>query len=133
MQILFYTKLKSFLLTSACVHAHLPTVVSSSLQPYQFSRLVESDSLQPHGLQPTRPPCTSPAPGIYPNSCPLSQCCHPNISSYVVRFSSCLQSSSIRVFSNESGLRIRWPKHWSFSFNISPSNEHSGLISFRVD
>ena len=41
--------------------------------------------------------------------------------------------TSIRVFSNESALRIRWPKYWSFSFNISPSNEHPGLISFRVD
>ena len=40
---------------------------------------------------------------------------------------------SIRVFSNESALRIRWPKYWSFSFNISPSNEHPGLISFRTD
>ena len=40
---------------------------------------------------------------------------------------------SIRVFSNESALRIRWPKHWSFSFHISPSNEHLGLISFRTD
>ena len=40
---------------------------------------------------------------------------------------------SIRVFSSESALRIRWPKYWSFSFNISPSNEHSGLISFRMD
>ena len=40
---------------------------------------------------------------------------------------------SIRVFSNESALRIRWPKYWSFSFNISPSNEHPGLISFRMD
>ena len=40
---------------------------------------------------------------------------------------------SIRVFSNESALRIRWPKYWSFSFNISPSNEHSGLIFFRMD
>ena len=39
----------------------------------------------------------------------------------------------IRVFSNESALRLRWPKYWSFSFNISPSNEHSGLISFRMD
>ena len=44
-----------------------------------------------------------------------------------------LISPSIRVFSNESALRIRWPKYWSFSFNISPSNEHSGLISFRMD
>ena len=41
--------------------------------------------------------------------------------------------SSIRVFSNESALRIRWPKYWSFSFNISPSNEYSGMISFRMD
>ena len=40
---------------------------------------------------------------------------------------------SIRVFSNESALRIRWPKYWSFSFNISPSNEHPGLMSFRMD
>ena len=40
---------------------------------------------------------------------------------------------SIRVFSNESALRIRWPKYWSFSFNISPTNEHPGLISFRMD
>ena len=40
---------------------------------------------------------------------------------------------SIRVFSNESALRIRWPKYWSFSFNISPSNEHLGLMSFRMD
>ena len=40
---------------------------------------------------------------------------------------------SIRVFSNESALRIRWPKYWSFNFNISPTNEHPGLISFRVD
>ena len=48
-------------------------------------------------------------------------------------FSSCLHFLSIRVFFNESVLRIRWPKYWSFSFNISPSNEHSGLISFRMD
>ena len=42
-------------------------------------------------------------------------------------------SPSIRVFSNESALHIRWPKYWNFSFNVSPSNEHSGLISFRMD
>ena len=48
-------------------------------------------------------------------------------------FSSCLQSPSIRVFSNESVLCIRWPKYWSFSFSISPFNEYSGLISFRMD
>ena len=58
----------------------------------QFSHSVLSDSLQPHGLQHARPPCPSPAPEVYSNSCPLSQWCHPTISSSVVPFSSCLQS-----------------------------------------
>ena len=80
-----------------------------------------------------RPPCPSPTPGVYSISCPLSQWCHPTISSSVIPFSSCLQSPCIGVFSNESFLRIRWPKYWSFSFNISPSNEHSEVISFRMD
>ena len=51
-----------------------------------------SDSLWPHGLQHTRPPCPSPTPGVYPNSCPLSRWCHPTISSSVISFSSCPQS-----------------------------------------
>ena len=72
-------------------------------------------------------------PGVYLNSCPLSQWCHPAISSSVVPFSSCLQSFPASDSSNESVLRIRWPKDWSFSFSISPSNEYSGLISFRMD
>ena len=87
---------------------------------------------QPHELQHTRPPCPSPTPGAYPNSCPLSQWCHPTISSSVVPFSPCRLPSgifpSIRVFSNESVLHIKWSKYWSFSFGISPSNEYSGLI-----
>ena len=58
----------------------------------QFSHTVMSNSLQPHGLQHTRPPCLSPTPGIYPNSCPLSQWCHQTISSSVAPFSSCLPS-----------------------------------------
>ena len=100
----------------------------------QFSRSVVSDSLWPHGLQQARPPCPSPTPGVHPNSCPLSRWCHPTISSFVIPFSSCPQSfPSISVFSNESALCIRWPKYWSFSFSISPSNEHPGLISFRMD
>ena len=53
--------------------------------------------------------------------------------SFVVPFSSCLYLSSIRVFSNESLLCVRWPKYWSFTFSISLSNESSGLISFRTD
>ena len=93
-----------------------------------------SDSLQPHGLQHARPPYPSPAPWVYSNSCPLSRRCHPTISSTVVPFSSCLQPfPGIRVFSNESALCIRWPKYWSFSFSISPSNEYSGLISFTME
>ena len=93
-----------------------------------------SNSLWPHGLQYTRPPCPMPTPGVYSNSCPLRQWCHPIISFYVVAFSSHLLSfPAIGVFSNESVLRIRWPKFWSFSFNISPYNEYSGLISFKMD
>ena len=58
----------------------------------QFSCSVVSDSLWPHGLQHARPPCLSPTPGAYPNSCPLNRWCHPTISSFVVPCSSCLQS-----------------------------------------
>ena len=57
----------------------------------QFSRSVMSDSLQPHKSQHAGPPCPSPTPGVYPNSCPLSQWCHPTVSSSVVLFSSCPQ------------------------------------------
>ena len=96
----------------------------------QVSYSVVSDSLQPQGLQHARPPCPSPTPRVYSDSCPLSQWCHPTISSSVVPFSSHLQSFPA---SNESVLRVWWPKYWSFSFKISPSNEYSGLISFRMD
>ena len=58
----------------------------------QFSSSVASDSLQPHGLHHTRPPCPSPTPRVYPNSCPSSRWCHPTISPSVIPFSSCLQS-----------------------------------------
>ena len=58
----------------------------------QFSRSVMSDALQPHELQHARPPCLSPTPGVYPNSCPSSRWCHPAISFFVIPFSSCPQS-----------------------------------------
>ena len=92
-----------------------------------------SDSLRSHGLQYARTPCPSPAPRVYSNSCPLSQRCYPTISSSVILFSSHLQSFPPSESSNESILRIRWSKYWHFSFNISPSSEYSGLISFRMD
>ena len=85
---------------------------------------------EPYGLHHARLPCPSPTPGVYPNRCLLSRWCHPTIS---FSFFSCLQSfPASGSFQNESALRIRWPKYWNFSFCISPSNEHSGLISFRV-
>ena len=104
----------------------------------QFSSVTQSyltlcDSWTAHGLQHARPPCPSPTPGVYSNSCLLSLmpsnhlilCCPLLLLPSV--------SPRIRVFSNESVLHIRWPKYWSFNFSISPSKEHSGLISFRMD
>ena len=85
----------------------------------KFSCSVMSDSLQPCGLQHTRPPCPWPTP----NHLIL---CHPLLLPPSI-------FPSIRVFSNESVLHIWRPKYWSFSYNISPSNEYSGVISFRMD
>ena len=99
----------------------------------QFSRSVVSDSLRPHELQHAWPPCSSPTPGVHPNPCPSSQWCHPTISSCRPLLLLPPIFPSIRVFSNEPALHIRWPEYCSFSFNISPSNEYSGLISFRID
>ena len=101
----------------------------------QLSHSVVSDSWQPHGLQHARLPCPPPTPRAYSNSCPYHRWCHPTISSSVVCFSFHLQSfpPSIRVFSSGSVFCITWPKNWSFSFNISPSNEDSGPISFRMN
>ena len=89
------------------------------------------DSLWPHGLQYARLPCPSPTPTAYSNSCPSHQWCHPTISSFVIPFSSCLQS--FPASGSFPILRIRWLKFRSFRFSISPYNEFSGLISFRID
>ena len=105
------------------------------VKSFQFSCLVVSNSLWPHGLQHTRLPCPTPTPGAYINSCPLSQWWQLTISSSVVPFSSCLLSfpaSGSFPMSQffTSGID---QKYWSFSFGISPSNEYSELISFRID
>ena len=104
----------------------------SQFRSVQFSISVVSDSLRPCEPQHARPPCPSPTTGVYPKYCPLSQWCqqpsHP------------LSSTSLAFnLSQHQGLfkwvrsLIRWPKYWSFSFNISPSNEHPGPISLRMD
>ena len=110
------------------------TYITCSAYIVQFSRSVVSDSFWLLGLQYAGLPCPSPIPGACPNLCPSSQWCHPAISSSVVPFSSCLQSFPVSgSFSNESVLCTRWSKYWSFCFSISPSNEYSGLLSFRID
>ena len=94
-----------------------------------------SNSLRPHGLQHARPPCPSTTPRVYANSCPLSQWCLPTISSSVVPVSSHLQSFPASGSFLMSQLFASGGQSivWSFSLNISPSNEYSGLISFRMD
>ena len=102
----------------------------------QFSCSIVSNSLWLHELQHARPPCPSPTPGVHSDSHPSSRWCHPAISIVILYRLLLLLPSifpSIRVFSNDSVLHIRWPKYWSFSFSISPSKEHPGLISFRMD
>ena len=84
----------STLFKTACLLSILCHIIASILKQHsvQFSCSVVSNSLQPHRLQHTRPPCTSPTPGVYSDWCPLSWLCHPTISSSVIHFSSCLQS-----------------------------------------
>ena len=99
----------------------------------QFSRSVVSDSLRPHESQHTRPPCLSPTPRVHPNPCPSSRWCHPTISSSVVPFSPCPLSFQHQGLLKWFSSSHQVAKYWRFSFNISPSNEYSGLISFRMD
>ena len=95
------------------------------------SRSVVWESLWPYERQHARLLCPSPSPRVFSNSCPLSQWYHPSISCCRPLLLLPSNFPSIRFFSKEPALQIRWPKYWGFS--ISPSNEYSGLISFRVD
>ena len=94
-----------------------------------------SDSLRPHESQHARPPCPSPTPGVHSDSRPSIESVMPSSHLILCRPLILLPTipPSIRVFSNESTLRMRWPKYWSFRFSIIPSKEHPGLISFRMD
>ena len=117
----------------------MPFATVAGFLSVQFSHSVMSNSLRPHGLQHARLPCPSPTPRACSNSCLIRSVmpsnhlipCHPLL---------LLPSifPSIRVFSNVSSWpkyfsNVRWLKCWSFSFSIRPSNEYSGLISFRID
>ena len=92
-----------------------------------------SDSLRPHELQHARPPCPSPTPGVHSKLTSIKLVmpsshlilCYPLLLLPPI-------PPSIRVFSNESTLLMRWPKYWSFSFSIIPYKEHPGLISLRM-
>ena len=109
-------------------------IMKLSTASVQFSRSVVSDCLQPHGSQHARPPCPSPTPGVHSKLVPIESVmpssylifCHPLLLLPPI-------PPSIRVFSNESTLRMRCPKDWRFSFSIIPSKEIPGLISFRMD
>ena len=109
-----------------------PVSTSSSVQ---FSHSVVSDSLWPHGLQQARQASLS----ITSSRSPLKLMSIESVmpSSHLILCRPLLLlppiPPSIRIFSNESTLRMRWPKYWSFSFSIIPSKEHPGLISFRMD
>ena len=124
-----YLSCPTYSLSSHMVYPS-PAELFSSVQ---FSHSVMSDSLQPHELQHTRPPCPSssqsllklmPTESVTPSSHLIL--CRPLLLLPPI-------PPSIRVFSNESTLRMRWPKYWSFSFSISSSNEHPGLVSFTMD
>ena len=89
---------------------------------FQFSSVAQScPTLRPHEPQNTRPPCPSLTPRVYSNSSSHLILCHPLLLLPPI-------PPRNRVFSNESALCITWPNYWNFSFNISPSSKHSGLI-----
>ena len=114
---------------------HLELVPDTgSVQSVQFSCSVVSGSLRPHELQHARPPCPSPSPGVHPDSTSIESVMPSN---HLILGRPLLLlppiPPSIRVFSRGSTVHMRWPKYWSFSFSISLSNEHPGLIIFRMD
>ena len=103
----------------------------STLSSVQFSCSVVSYSLRPHGLQHARLHCPSQTPRVYSNSCPLSRWCHPTISSFVAHFSSYRQS--FPASGSFPMTQFFATGGQSIGVQISPSNEYSGLISFRMD
>ena len=112
-----------------CIYNQIILLYTGNLTDQLSSVIQSCPTLWPHGLQHTRLPCPSPTLEAYSNSCPSSWWCHPTISSSVVPYFSCLQSFPA---SGSFQMSQRWPKYWSFSSSISPSNEYSKQISFRI-
>ena len=113
----------------------LPRTTLYTLSSVQFSSVAQSCPTLCNPMACSTPGLPvhvlpSPTSRAYSTSCPSHRWCHPTISSLLLPTSI---FPSIRVFSNESVLCIRWPKYWSFSFSMGPSNKYSGLISFRID
>ena len=143
----FHLRLYELVFTKPCIASHgtffksgcvfpsrRPWLISVALILLLFSRQVMSNSLQPHGLQHTRLHCLSPTRRVYSDFWSIESVMPSNHLILCCPF--LLLPSifpSIRVFSNDSVLCITWPKFWSFGFSISPSNEYSELISFRID
>ena len=123
----------SWLFASGGQSIGLIFTISPSKKSVQFSHSVMSSSLHPHGLQHARLPCPSPTPRALLK---LMSTKSVMLSNYLILGHPLLLLPSIfpriRVFSKESVLHVRWPKYWSFSFNISPSKEYSGLISLGL-
>ena len=125
--IFWFLAIKDEKISLATQSSNFPLLFKNSVL---FSRSVVSDSLPPHEPQHARCPCPSPTPRVHSNLCPLSQWCHPTISSSVVPFSSCPQSFPASGSFPVTQLFASGGQSTGFSFNISPSNE--GLISFRM-
>ena len=126
-----HSMVRSFIKLHKSLHHDKAVIHELGISSVEFSCSVVSDSLRPHGLQHTRLPCPSPAPGAWSNSFIKSVTlsnhlilCHP-----LLLLPSVLPS--IRVFSSESALHVRWPKYWSFSFNISPSSLTTRFVHWR--
>ena len=132
--ILWQKSYQSFLILLSQGKRNKSKISKWDLSSVQFRHSVMSDFLWPHKSQHARPPCPIPTPGVHINSCASSPWCHPTISSSVIPFSSCPESlPASGSFPVSQLFHMRWPKYWSFSLMISPSNEHPGLVSFMMD